>query len=186
MLQLAKGVCSQESTASGDRVVLFVDDETFSYNFHLSCMLSSWNSIFPWKVLKFLCKTLKAHPQEHKYFTHYSWLPDLNGATVLGKPGLLSGYHQMLLHPSYTKIRTLSTHPWGLSIQNLNSAIPKTEFPSQHCHRNLSTHNPDHESKSQQLSERGKRQGRGCWWHGISVHRINPGVKRNKLVTSCK
>ena len=89
MLQLAKGVCSQESTASGDHVVLFVNDETFSYNFHLSCMLSSWNSIFPWKVLKFLCKTLKAHPQEHKYFTHYSWLPDLNGATVLGKLGLL-------------------------------------------------------------------------------------------------
>ena len=33
--------------ASGDHVVLFVDDETFSYNFHLSCMFSSLNSIFP-------------------------------------------------------------------------------------------------------------------------------------------
>ena len=39
---------------------LLIDDETFSYNFHFSCMFSSWNSIFRWKVLKFLCKPLKA------------------------------------------------------------------------------------------------------------------------------
>ena len=39
---------------------LLVDDETFSYNFHLSRMFSSWNSVFRWKVLKFLCKSFKA------------------------------------------------------------------------------------------------------------------------------
>ena len=42
-------------------------------------------------------QVLENHPQENKYFTHYGWLPNLNGETVLGNLGLRSGYHQILL-----------------------------------------------------------------------------------------
>ena len=86
--------------------------------------------------------------------------------------------HARTSQPSWLNLGLCQNRTWTL-------VIPKVEFQRQYYRRNVSTH-PDHDSKSQQLSERGKRKDRGCWGHGISVHRRNPAVNRNKLVISCK
>ena len=132
------------------------------------------------------------NPQKQIYYTHYrkgswSWSPDLNGATVLGKLGLRSVVITSCCYTFHARTSQPSRRNLGLCQYRTGTlVIPKVDFQRQYYRRNVSTNNPDHDSKSQQLSERGKRKRGENWGHGISVHRRNPGVNRNKLFISCK
>ena len=70
-------------------------------------------------------QVLENHPQENKYFTHYGWLPDLNGETVLGNLGLRSGYHQILLVTPLIHENQLLDSPLG----PVNTELELWQYP---------------------------------------------------------
>ena len=119
----------------------------------------------------------KGRKVDYRILTTRSYQVDLVFVQVITSCCYTS--HARTSQPSRLNLGLCQYRTWTL-------VIPKVEFQRQYYRRNVSTHNLDDDSKSQQLSERGKRKDRGCWGHGISVHRRNPGVNRNKLFISCK
>ena len=122
--------------------------------------LASFHPGFPFSLEKslsfFSVQVLENHPQENKYFTHYGWLPDLNGETVLGNLGLRSGYHQILLvTPLIHENRNFLDSPLGL----VNTELELWQYPRFSSRVNTATEIFQHiiqtDSTSQQLSERG-------------------------------